>query len=291
MEMNSSAEWNISSASYIGNPINNTVMYITKKVEYLLSNLETCDECLIFCEDTILIPDHLVKKHTFIQTTNPQYEYSKFVSKLACEIEVKRRNMKYKLTKEGYYIGENVKVGKNAIIEPLSFLDHDVIIGDNAKIYAGAKIKNAVIGNNFIASENSIIGSFGYLLARDEDNNHVRTPSLGKVYIGNNVEVGMHSNISVGSAGNTIIHNNVKIDALCYVGHDAILKNNVEICAGVVIGGYVVLEQDSFIGMNSTIRNRITIGEKAKVGMGSVVTKSIDSNITVVGNPAKRLGK
>jgi UDP-3-O-[3-hydroxymyristoyl] glucosamine N-acyltransferase len=277
----------IKSASYVGKPISNTVMYVTKKIEALLTNLDNVKNCLIFCEDTIDIPEKLAQIHTFLKTANPQLDYAKYVSRLAYENEQISLHRKYVITDGGYYIGENVIIGKKPIIEPLCLIDHDVIIGDNARIYSGAKIRNAIIGDNFIANENSVVGTHAFTMARDENNNRVRIPTLGKVIIGNNVEVGMLTNISVGTAGNTFIDDYVKIDSFVYIGHDVTLKHNVEITSGVIVGGFVTIENNVLIGINATLRNRITIGEKSIVGMGSVVTKSIPSDTTVVGNPAK----
>jgi UDP-3-O-[3-hydroxymyristoyl] glucosamine N-acyltransferase len=277
--------------SYIGNPISNSVMFISKKVEYLLSNLYLCDNCLIFCEDTISIPDDLNKNHTFAVSSNPQLDYAKYVNQLAYEVEQKRKSRKYTLAEGGYYVGENVTIGKYTFIEPLCLIDHDVVIGENARIYAGVKIKNAIIGNDFIANEDAVIGTNGFSLTRDENDNLIRIPTLGKVIIGNNVEIGTLTTISVGSAGNTVINDYVKIDALVYIGHDANLNNNVKIPAGVIIGGYDIIDKNASFGFNSTMRNRITIGENAIVGMGSVVTKSVKPNTTVVGNPAKLFDK
>ena len=285
--MNDNISNNITTASYIGKPISNTVMYLSKKVEGLLKNLDNVINCLVFCEDTIDIPEELNNKHTFIKTANPQLDYSRYVNKLALEREKKKISRKYVFTEQGYYIGENVTLGNNVIIEPLCFIDHDVMIGDNARILSGAKIRNAVIGNNFIANENSAIGSYGFTMAKDEKNNLVRIPTLGKVIIGNNVEIGMLANVSVGSAGNTIISDYVKIDAFTHIAHDVTLECNVEIPAGAIIGGFDIIEHNAFIGINSTLRNRITVGENSVVGMGSVVTKSIPANTTVIGNPAK----
>lgn len=282
---------NITSASYIGKPQNNSVMFITKEVEHLLCNLENAEQCLVFCEDTIGIPVELYKKHCFVKTATPQFEYAKYVNKLALEIEQSRRGLKYSLTDGGYYMGENVSIGKDAIIEPLCFIDHGVVIGENARVFSGAKIRNAIIGDNFIANENSVIGTYGFTMTLDENGNRVRIPTLGKVVIGNNVEVGMLANISVGSGGNTIIDDFVKIDAFVYVAHDVTIKSNVEIPAGAILGGFVTLEQNAFIGFNATLRNRITVGENSIVGMGSVVTKSIPADTTVVGNPAKLFEK
>lgn len=291
MENNIELNFDINSASYIGRPVNNTAMYITKKVEHLLSNLYNADQCLVFCENTIEIPSELCNKHYFVKTTNPQLDYSKYVNKLACEIEQRKKNRKYTLCEGGYYIGENVKIGSNAIIEPFCLIDHDVVIGDNARIFSGAKIKNAVIGDNFIANENAVIGTYGFTIAKDENGNNVRIPTLGKIIIGNNVEVGMLANISVGSGGNTIINDFVKIDAFVHIAHDVNIHKNAEIPAGVIVGGFDTIGENVFIGINSALRNRITIGENSIIGMGSVVTKNISANTTVAGNPAKPFNK
>ncbi|MGD9679053.1 MAG: DapH/DapD/GlmU-related protein [Vulcanibacillus sp.] len=291
MENSIKLDFEINSASYIGKPVNNTVMYITKKVEHLLVNLYNAKQCLVFCEENIEVSEDLSKIHVIIKTSNPQLEYSRYVNELAYNKQEMNKRRKYTLTDGGYYIGENVKIGQNSIIEPLCLIDHDVIIGNNAKIFTGAKIRNAIIGDNFIANENAVIGTYGFTMANDENGNKVRIPTLGKVIIGNNVEIGTLANISVGSGGNTVINDNVKIDTLVHIAHDVSLSNNVEITAGAIIGGFDTIEQDVFIGINSTLRNRVTIGENSTIGMGSVITKSITSNSTVVGNPAKLFKK
>lgn len=285
--MNYEIESDIKSASYIGRPINNTVMFITKKVEHLLVNLEDKENCLVFYEDSIDISDNLIKKHTFIKTPNPNFEYTKYVQKIAIQIEEANKKRKYTLAEGGYYIGENVTIGKNAYIEPLCFIGHDVAIGDNARIFAGAKIKNAIIGDNFMANENSVIGSNGYTMSKDENGNNIRLPDLGKLIIGNNVEIGSLSNVCIGSAGNTIIGDNVKIDSVVQIGHDNIIGKNSEIVGGTVTGGFVTIERNAYLGISASLKNRITIAENSIIGMGSVVTKSIPANITVIGNPAK----
>ncbi len=277
----------IESVSYAGKPISYTAMYITKKVEHLLCNLETAEGCLVFTEDTIEVPEGLASKHEFVMTKSPQRDYAIFVNDLAEQKKSINKSRKYVLTDGGYFLGENVSIGENAIIEAGAFIGHDTVIGNNAVIKTGARIRDAVIGDNFIACENSCVGSTGFTMADDEEGNKIRIPTLGKVIIGNNVEIGALSNVSCGSAGNTVLENNVKLDSLVHIGHDAYLGNNVELPAGVIISGFCILEENAYVGVNATLRNRIRIGKNAFVGMGAVVTKSVDDGITVVGNPAK----
>ena len=266
-------------------------MYITKKVEHLLSNLEQVEECLVFAESTIEVPEDLRGRHTFMMSDSPQKDYALFVNDLADRILDERKKRKYTLTDGGYTVGENVSIGENALIEPGAFIDHDVVIGKNAVIKAGACIKNTIAGDGFIACENCTVGTTGFTMAEDDEGNKLRIPTLGKVSIGNNVEIGALTNVSSGSAGNTLLEDNVKLDSLVHIGHDAQLGKNVEIPAGAIIGGFCVLEDGAYVGVNATVRNRIRIGKKAFIGMGAVVTKSVDDGITVVGNPAKPFEK
>lgn len=53
--------------------------------------------------------------------------------------------------------------------------------------------------------------------------------------------------------------------------------------------GDVIIKQDAWIGTGAIIMPNIVIGQASVVGAGSIVTKSIDEEIIVVGNPAKYL--
>ena len=164
-------------------------------------------------------------------------------------------------------------------------------IGDNARILTGSVIRYATIGNNFVSNEYAVIGAFGFTMTEDDNGNKLRIPTLGGVTIGDNVEVGAHDNISCGSAGNTIIDDNVKIDALVHIGHDVHLRKNAEVTAGGIVGGFDDIGDHAYIGLNAVLRNRITIGDNTIVGMGSNVIKSFGPNVTIVGNPAAVLNK
>lgn len=281
----------ITGVSYAGKPLDNTAMYITKKVEHLVKNLDGVVGCKVFVEDTVCVPDELRRGNEFVFTQTPQRDYALFVQQMDKERASINRSRKYTKTEGGYTIGENVSIGKGSFIEPNAFIDHDVIIGSNAYIKSGAIIRNAIIGDNIIISENCTIGSDGFTMAEDELGNKIRIPTLGRVIIKNNVEISALSNISCGSAGNTIIGDNVKIDSLVHIGHDVYLGRNVEITAGVIVAGFVVIEDGAYVGINATIRNRRDIGRNAFIGMGAVVTKNVESDVTVVGNPAKLFSK
>lgn len=282
--------FSISGVSYIGAPVSGTAMYITCKISDKIEALRDVENCLVFVENGICVSRQMKAKHAVICTDNPQFAYAR----LALELEAMQKKedalYQYHISDEGYYVSENARIEAGAYIEPGCMIGHHVTIGRNAVILKGAVIKNAIIGDDFYANEYAAIGSEGFTIAADSNGNKIRIPSLGKVRIGNNAEAGVHNNISRGSCGETILENNVKLDAFVHIGHDARIMKNVELTAGVIVGGFAVIKNDAFIGINAAIRNRIEVGNSAFIGMGSVVTKNIGPEAVAAGNPAKKLG-
>lgn len=86
----------------------------------------------------------------------------------------------------------------------------------------------------------------------------------------------------------TTIGNNVIMWAGNHLGHHSVVEDNVFISSHVVISGHCTIKKGAWLGVNSTLRDGITIGENAVVGMGAVVTKDVEPNTTVIGNPAKQ---
>lgn len=281
--------FDLTGVSYIGNPKSNTVLYVSKKLEHLLMNLYDVNNCLVFIEENCIVPERLRKTNCIILTDRPGEKYAEFVKRLDNERFENDMRRSYTLCQGGYYIGDHVSIGENAYIEPGCLIGHDVIIGKNAKIMTGTKVKHAVIGDNFVANENAVIGSDSFTMAEDSHGIKVRIPSMGKVIIGDNVEIGACDNIVRGCNSDTVIGDHVKVDALVHIGHDAHIDSNTEITAGAVVGGFVRIDKNVFIGLNSELKNRVVLKENSYIGMGSNVIRNVESGKTVVGNPARVL--
>lgn len=100
----------------------------------------------------------------------------------------------------------------------------------------------------------------------------------------------------------TMITSNVTIgrhfhaNIYSYVAHDCIIGDFVTFAPGVKCNGNVLIEDHAYIGTGAILRqgkpgDPLVIGEGAVVGMGAVVTNSVPAGTTVVGNPARPLGK
>lgn len=81
-----------------------------------------------------------------------------------------------------------------------------------------------------------------------------------------------------------------------YVEHDCVIGDFVTFAPGVKCNGNVLIEDHAYIGSGAVLRqgalgSPLVIGRGAVVGMGAVVTRSVPPMTTVVGNPARPLGK
>lgn len=71
------------------------------------------------------------------------------------------------------------------------------------------------------------------------------------------------------------------------IGHDAVIGDHVRVGVGAFVGGHAVIGENAFIGSGAMLKDRIRIGEYSVVGIGSAVFSDVESNTTVMGNPAR----
>jgi len=180
-------------------------------------------------------------------------------------------------------IGENVFIGAFAVIGK-------AIIGDGCRISSFVRIyDNVIVGTNCYFKEGAVIGGPGFGFEKDENGNRFRFPQIGRVIIGNEVEVGANTCVDRGALSDTIIEDYVKIDNLCHIAHNVHLGKNVIITCSTAVGGSCVIGDNVWIGPNSTIRDQRKVGKNAFLGMGSVVMKDVPEGEVWAGNPARSI--
>lgn len=163
-------------------------------------------------------------------------------------------------------IGDNVSIGRNTII------NHNVIIFDNTKI-----------GENCYLKSGTIIGEDGFGFDFEEDGTPIRIPHIGKVIIGNNVEIGAKCTIARGTLANTIIEDNVKIDDQVHIAHNCFIGEKTLITACAEISGSVHIGKKCWIGPNVSIMQKLTIGEESLIGLGAIITHDIPAKKKIMG--------
>jgi len=186
----------------------------------------------------------------------------------------------------GCYIGENAKIGNNVKIHPNTYIGDNVVIGDNCIIYNNVSIKNATLGDNVTIHPGTTIGQdgFGYLT---ENGIHIKIPHLGKVIIGNDVEIGANSSIDRGTLEDTVIGNMCKLDNLVQIGHNVRLGKGCIIVSHVGIAGSTKLGNYVVVGGQAGIAGHLSIGDQVQIAAKSGVINDIEKNSTVIGFPSQ----
>ena len=190
------------------------------------------------------------------------------------------------------YISDEVEIGKNVYIGHNCVLDGKIKIGDGTVIWNNVTIINKVtIGRDSEIRSGVVIGhddSISYT----EDENHWKKPirHYGGVIIGDNVVIGENTTLCRGTIDNTVLEDNVWVDAQTMISHNCYLHKNSTVVGASKLFGSVTLLENAYVTA-AVIRNQLTIGKDAFVGMGAVVTKSVKDGVTVVGNPAHEFVK
>lgn len=217
-------------------------------------------------------------------TLHPQREIKSGISK-DCHISKSAKIGEGCQIMDGAVISENVEIGKGTLIGPNVYIDEGVIIGDNCFISNSATLSYCMVGDNVIIHGGVRIGQdgFGFATAKGK---HIKVPQLGRVIIGNDVEIGANTCIDRGAGPDTVIGDNTKIDNLVQIGHNVKIGKGCIIVAQVGISGSTKLGDYVVVGGQAGLVGHISIGSGAKMSAQSGVITDIPAGEVYGGYPA-----
>lgn len=237
----------------------------------------------------ILKEDMLGECHTnAIVTTNPHVAYAK-ISQLLYPAEHPAVGVHPSaFIDPSAEIGEGVSIGPNVVIEALvgignnttiganSFIGRQSQIGANVKVDVNVTVHNGTtIGDRCIIFSGAVIGSDGFGYAYDKTA-WVKIPQIGKVVIGDDVEIGASTTIDRGAIEDTVIGNGVKMDNQIQIGHNVHIGEHTVIAACAGIAGSAVVGKRCMIGGLSGIAGHLEITDDVIITAMSMVTTSIN---------------
>jgi UDP-3-O-[3-hydroxymyristoyl] glucosamine N-acyltransferase len=180
----------------------------------------------------------------------------------------------------GVYVGAQVKVGSSTVLFPRVTLYAGTVIGDRCRIHAGA-----VLGSD----------GFGYAPLKDPATSltvdHQKIWHLGRVVVGNDVEIGANSTIDRGTLGDTIIRDKVKIDNQVQVGHNVELEEGAVLCGASGIAGSSTVGRFTLIGAQAGLGNHVKVGAHSILAAYTGVTKDFPEHSILAGHPARPQGE
>lgn len=218
-----------------------------------------------------------------IISENPKYDFCRAAGNFF-PIEYKVGIEKTAMISDSASIGREVYIGNNVVI------GENVQIGDRTRIMHNCVIVGkASIGADCLIKSGTIIGERGFGFSKGLDGIPIQFPHIGKLIIGNYVEIGALNTIAIGALSDTTIGDFVKTDDHVHIAHNVKIGKSTLITACTEISGSVTIGANVWVGPNSSINNGVMVDDGAFIGIGAVVTKNVGAGVRVAGNPARRL--
>lgn len=182
---------------------------------------------------------------------------------------------------EDVRIGPLASIGDGAVLEAGVEIDPGAHVGENCRLGAGTRLAagavlyhGVITGRDCLIHSGSVVGSDGFGFAPSEDG-WLKIHQLGRVVLGDGVEIGAGSTVDRGALDDTRIGDGVKIDNQVQIAH------NVEIGRHTAVAGQVGIAGSTRVGENCTIAGgvgiigHLTIADGVHITAMSLVTHSL----------------
>jgi UDP-3-O-[3-hydroxymyristoyl] glucosamine N-acyltransferase len=191
----------------------------------------------------------------------------------------------------GCEIGPGVVIGAEARIGARCRLSAHVVIGpgvtmeDDCTVNANTVISHAMLGFAVRIGSNTTIGGegFGFLPG---PMGLLRIAQLGRVVIGNHVQIGNNCTIDRGAMGDTTIGAGSALDNMVHIAHNVRIGRFCVIAGQVGIAGSSTLGDAVMIGGQAGVNDHLSIGSGVRIAAKSGVIADVPPGQTIGGYPA-----
>jgi UDP-3-O-[3-hydroxymyristoyl] glucosamine N-acyltransferase len=246
----------------------------------------------------LIAPDGPPVTVAALRTTNPYLDFAR-------ALELFHRPPRYAPNVHSTaVISSSAKIGDHAHIGPYCFIDEDVEIGKNAvlhsfvTVYRGAKIgddffahshvairEDCRIGNRVLLQNGVVVGTDGFGFAREADGRWHKILQVGRVAIGDDVEIQANSAVDRGAVSDTTIGHGTKIDNLVQVGHACTVGDDTILCGQVGLAGTTHVGNRCIMAGQSASAGHLTIHDGAILTAQSAVNSDIPPGAIYSGSP------
>jgi UDP-3-O-[3-hydroxymyristoyl] glucosamine N-acyltransferase len=174
------------------------------------------------------------------------------------------------------YVGPDCVFGENVTIGPGCVVEAGVRIGSNTRLVGQVTLyHDCVIGANCILHAGVVIGADGFGYARERSGAWVKIPQIGRVLIGDDVEIGANTTVDRGALDDTIIANGVKLDNLVQIAHNVHVGEHSAMAGCVGVAGSAHIGARVMVGGQAGISGHLDIADDTVVSARTLVSKSI----------------
>lgn len=201
-------------------------------------------------------------------------------------------------------IDASAQIGRNANIAPGATVCRGAVLGDNCTLYPGTFVgeeskigsdctffpnvviyDRSIIGNRVTIHAGSVIGEDGLGYAPVGEK-WIKIPQVGRVEIGDDVEIGANCAIDRATLGKTQIGSGTKFGNVIVIGHGTRIGPDCLFVGLVGLAGSVNVGRHVTVAGQAGMAGHITIGDNVQVGAQSGVRGDVEANSKILGAPA-----
>jgi UDP-3-O-[3-hydroxymyristoyl] glucosamine N-acyltransferase len=164
-------------------------------------------------------------------------------------------------------VGAGARIGARSHVGPGCVIGPGVVMGKDCKLVARVTVySGTTMGDRVTVKAGAVLGGDGFGFVPDPaTGRYHRFPQIGRLEIGNDVEVGANTTIDRGALEATVIGDGVKLDNLIQVGHNVHIGRNVVVASQTGISGSTVIEDGAVIG------GQVGIGDHVRIESGVIL--------------------
>ncbi|HQR20156.1 MAG TPA: UDP-3-O-(3-hydroxymyristoyl)glucosamine N-acyltransferase [Burkholderiaceae bacterium] len=175
----------------------------------------------------------------------------------------------------GAFVGDDAAVGTGAVISAGAHLGARAVLGAGSRLHPRAVVlDDCTLGERCIVHSGAVIGADGFGFA-PLDGKWIKIPQLGRVIIGDDVDIGANTTIDRGTMGDTVIESGVKLDNQIQIGHNCFVGANTVMAGCVGVAGSARIGRNCMIGGSAGIAGHLSIADGCVIGPATVVSGSI----------------
>ena len=172
-------------------------------------------------------------------------------------------------------IGRNVVFGDDVVVHPGCVIGDHVRIGSGSILYPNVVVyAGCVIGERAVIHSGAVIGSDGFGFAND-GGHWVKIPQIGRVVIGDDVEIGANTSIDRGALDDTVIGDGVKLDNQIQIAHNVSIGEHSAMAGCVGVAGSTRIGKRCTVGGAGMVIGHLELADDVHVSAGTMVTKSL----------------
>jgi UDP-3-O-[3-hydroxymyristoyl] glucosamine N-acyltransferase len=184
-------------------------------------------------------------------------------------------------------VGENVSIGRNAILHPHVVIYEGARIGDDFYAHSHAVVREfCIIGNRVILQNGVVVGGDGYGFAKTSEGTQFKIVQSGVTVIEDDVEIQSLTSIDRATVGETRVKRGAKIDSLVQVGHACVVGEDNIICAQTGLAGSTILGKNVLLAGQVGVSGHLTIHDNAIIYAQSGIGGDVKPGAVMSGSPA-----